>query len=72
MDNSSEYEQICEIIHNDLISDLEEFRRIEEESTHFYQSKVAEINSLRGEIKRFKPISELVRVMKKVNVPGPT
>jgi hypothetical protein len=72
VENSSEYEQICEIIHNDLLGDLEEFQRIEEESTRFYQNKVGEIASLRAEIKRFKPISELVRVMKKVNVPQHT
>ncbi len=72
MDNSAEYEQICAIIHNDLLSDLQEFQRIEEESTHFYQTKVAQINSLRAEIRRFKPISELVRVMRKVGVPAAT
>lgn len=72
MDNSAEYEQICAIIHNDLLSDLQEFRRIEEESNRFYQNKVAEIKSLRGEIRRFKPINELVRVMRKVGVPAAT
>jgi hypothetical protein len=33
---------------------------------------VSEINSLRAEIRQFKPISELVRVMKKVGVPSAT
>ena len=41
MDNSSEYEQICEIIHNDLLGDVQEFRRIEQESRQFYDTKAA-------------------------------
>lgn len=32
MENSAEYEQICVIIHNDLLKDLEEFKKIRQES----------------------------------------
>jgi hypothetical protein len=72
VDNAEEYEQICTIIHNDLMSDLSEFRKIEEQSREFYNSKMEEVRSLRDEMSRFNPVNELVRVMSRLKVPQKT
>jgi hypothetical protein len=72
VENSAEYEQICLIIRNDLLKDLEEFKKLREHNAQFYQEKVTALNNLRHEIKRFRPVSELVRVMKRLNVPPAT
>ena len=39
VDNSSEYEQICHIIHNDLMKDMQQFKMITYETRQEYQEK---------------------------------
>ena len=60
------------IIHNDLLKDLDEFKKIRQESHDFYSEKMVNVNKLKQEIKRFRPVNELVRIMKKLNVPQAT
>jgi hypothetical protein len=55
-----------------LVNDLSEFRKIEEQSRQFFRQRMAEVGALRNEIKKFRPVNELVRVMKKLNVPAAT
>jgi hypothetical protein len=72
VDNSSEYEQICQIIHNDLICDLQEFKKAADDSRGLFQQQFNSIENLKNEIRWFKPANELIRVMKKVKVPPST
>ena len=72
VDNSSEYEQICQIIHNDLICDLQEFKKVANDSRGHFHDQFSAVESLKNEIRWFKPANELMRVMKKLNVPSAT
>jgi hypothetical protein len=54
------------------MSDLSEFRKIEEQSRGFYNSKMQEVRNLRGEMGAFNPVGELLKVMKKLKVPQKT
>ena len=57
VDNSSEYEQICQIIHNDLICDLQEFKKVANDSRGHFHDQFSAVESLKNEIRWFKPAS---------------
>jgi hypothetical protein len=54
------------------LSDCGEFKKIAEESKIYFINEAKKITSLRQEIKQFRPVGELIKIMKKLRVPDET